>query len=941
MEERRGRGRSRESGWSSYRYDRPPEPAEPPQWRMPAARPTREQYASSRKNPPGRYEPPRGGDEGRTPRGRSRDPSGGRSPTRSEVSRRTEQRSAEYSLGRTAGVAAAGAWAARQEVASLLRARCSPDTLVSLIERGEEGPHVLNFAGSDAPKFPRRKSPSPDKSWSKVESEKRSSALERGSATQELFSDDDDWDKDVEKQRAILESLVPPSGEVTPVWASRSSGSGVEKKKAPQTRVIPVQLPEGVGFKKKASPPEGYSFYKSARPESDRKEGLEDIKFKTPATRPPKTAPEERDEPPARSRSRRRERCRRRKEEADTMAGRESGLMRQYQEGCEGVYNWMRRLGFEMELTKILEEKGPMDKERFKSLTKPNRVATGLNYVRLMTRLFEWRFRQPSLDSRSGALDGRMGVLEFVEHLISCQVGYLTPRSLLYALDFFGTLFGFDPKGSYWGRAKKLVTGYAQSKTDPPSRAPAFCRATMKALEECVTDTYLQKPVRVACGKLRLSIQSSTRYDDVLNTPVSCCEWIRRPGSKGIIGLRSRAIRGKCGPRLWVASLKGVSPENDSWLIELMKLILESHGSSWKTDDHMGKAANSDGSGFASAPSRLEDDVALVKEDLKKMAADGLDTGLTSKGIEELRWHGAKATLTSIMQHLHLKKREVRFQGSWREKGESMPDTYLREGQTIVLGAQEKCLAYLRGGGDIFILEGVQVKPGETPEVDPEEKARVDRAMECGVPDGAAASDLPKAFLDGAFGDGWKISDDVLEAEKVEIEKAEIGTTFTDEVEPSEAGNLEEELASVNLELPTDLGEDGAWGEIDTEGFTAHWVISKAASGPPKLHLTAPLVWVEGVLQEARPKCGLSGQYDYVKSEEAWDDAATLCRRCSTWTEGSCPGICEQMRLGKDLVVKRCTRRCSLAPGHKCQGGRDHRCSFHSEPEAEAGEAGS
>ena len=131
----------------------------------------------------------------------------------------------------------------------------------------------------------------------------------------------------------------------------------------------------------------------------------------------------------------------------------------------------------------------------------------------------------------------------------------------------------------------------------------------MKALEELVVDPFVQKPVRVACGKLRLSIQSSARFDDILNTPVACCEWIRRPGSKGIIGLRSRAIRGKCGPRLWVASLKGVVPANDRWLIELMRLVLESHGSSWETDDHLGKAASSDGSGFTTAPSKLEDDV--------------------------------------------------------------------------------------------------------------------------------------------------------------------------------------------------------------------------------------------------------------------------------------------------------------------------------------------
>ena len=241
---------------------------------------------------------------------------------------------------------------------------------------------------------------------------------------------------------------------------------------------------------------------------------------------------------------------------------------------------------------------------------------------------------------------------------------------------------------------------------------------------------------------------------------------------------------------------------------------------------------------------------------------------------------------TSIMQHLQLKKREVRFQGSWREKGESMPDTYLREGQTIVLGAQEKCLAYLRGGGDIFILEGVQVKPGETPEVDPEDKARVEKAMDCGMPDGAPAAEMPRVLLDPAFDTDLNLDEKTLSAEK------EVATNFTEEAEHSEPEKIDEELASLELELPGDMGEDGAWDEMDSEeGFATFWVQSKTATGATKLHLTAPLVWIEGVLQEARPRCGLSGQYDYVKSEDAWDDSATLCRRCSPWMRAHAQGF--------------------------------------------------
>ena len=592
----------------------------------------------------------------------------------------------------------------------------------------------------------------------------------------------------------------------------------------------------------------------------------------------------------------------------------------------------MRRLGYEMELTAILEENGPLDRERFKSLTKPNRAATGLNYVRLMTKLLEWRFRQPQLDAREGELDGEMGILEYVEELISKQVGFMTPRSLLYAIDFFGALFGFDAKGKYWARAKKLASVYSQSKATPTSRAPAFGRDTMRALEMATIDPFLRKPVRAACGKLRLSIQSSTRFDDILNTPIACCEWIRRPGEPGIIGLRSRAVRGKCGPRLWVASFKAVDPENDRWLIELMDLLLKAHGPTWEEDDHMGKAADASGDHFIRAPSKLEDDVNLVREGLSKLLKDSVPVGMTQSQIDGLRWHGAKASMTSIMQHLQLKKREVRFQGSWKEKGENMPDTYLREGQTIVLRAQEKCLAYLREGGDIYMLEGEQVRPGENPDVNSDDKIRVEKAMAYEEASSADVGALPRAFLDPGFKDG-SIDKEVLEREKKEIQEAEVDTPFTELAGPEEAEKGDEDLASLDLELPTEMGEEGAWDELDSEGFTAFWVVSKTAHGPPKLHLPAPLVYVEGVLQEAKPKCGLSGSYDYVKSEEAWDDAATLCKRCSTSSEGTCPGICDHMHLGKDLVVKRCSRRCVGEPGHKASGKCDHKCSFHTDLE--------
>lgn len=102
------------------------------------------------------------------------------------------------------------------------------------------------------------------------------------------------------------------------------------------------------------------------------------------------------------------------------------------------------------------------------------------------------------------------------------------------------------------------------------------------------------------------------------------------------------------------------------------------------------------------------------------------------------------------MQHLGIKEKAVRFQGNWRDREESMPDTYLREAQTLVLRAQERCLGYLRDGGDIMRLVGAPLTAmsGEEENAESERKGR---AMAC-VFEGVAAASVPPAFLDDAFG---------------------------------------------------------------------------------------------------------------------------------------------------------------------------------------------
>eukprot|EP00435_Cladocopium_sp_Y103_P066219 s1434_g28.t1 len=72
---------------------------------------------------------------------------------------------------------------------------------------------------------------------------------------------------------------------------------------------------------------------------------------------------------------------------------------------------------------------------------------------------------------------------------------------------------------------------------------------------------------------------------------------------------------------------------------------------------------------------RLESDVAMAKDALRSFKRGGGDSGMNDREIDLLRWHGGKATLTSLMQHLELDPKMVRLAGDWAAKEDAMPDT--------------------------------------------------------------------------------------------------------------------------------------------------------------------------------------------------------------------------------------------------------------------------
>ena len=225
-----------------------------------------------------------------------------------------------------------------------------------------------------------------------------------------------------------------------------------------------------------------------------------------------------------------------------------------------------------------------------------------------------------------------------------------------------------------------------------------------------------------------------------------------------------------------MASNRGISEDTDGWLNTLVKLLLDAHGESWEDHDHTGKLASKDEVHFTGRPAQMGADVALVKSALTDLVTRGENPGLSSDELDTLRWHGAKSTFTSIMQHLNVPRHAVRFAGDWAAKEDAMPDVYMREAQIMVLRAQERVISYLRAGGDLFRLSGEKIG-GESQESSAEarkaeDNSKVERAMAEPELFSFDGDSLAKELLDSAFDAEGKLSEETLaeEVKSVDLE---------------------------------------------------------------------------------------------------------------------------------------------------------------------------
>ena len=686
-------------------------------------------------------------------------------------------------LGATSGVTAAGAWAARLEIANLLERGLSPRRLVEAIRQGREGEHELSLSGEVGMEPGRDESPG---SWLKVTDRSRTPIrrAEKREPKAEPLIDPAQVEGIISDQKAILESLAADSAAVAPWADSRgvktqpSSGGGL------------VMKPIETKFKKQAKmPPPDVIEAAAAAIRSDRPEENQPTKdapeFKKKSTPPPigvtVSGQDQKAGIPFRFGG----------GYSHDLAGKEKEDMESFVKDALEIYEDMEAVGIQMDISRYVRSGKGIDREKFAFHTTPSRASTGLRYTRVLKGLMSWveEFDPLPTESTVQALD-RLKVVEYIEFLIQKGVGYHTPQTLLYAVYYFGKDFGYDPTGTAWNRAKRLSVKYAKSKPGLTNRAALFSKQTLIALEKVLLNEGFPTVERITAGKLRLCVEASIRWDDILHTPLSSLEWIRRRGESAIIGIRAKTTQGKNKARPWVASLMGVDPANDGWVGCLVKLLVQVHGATWTTDDHTGKEIARSGGWFTSKPARLGSDVMAVKQSLRIFHEDGGDAGMSQKELELLRWHGAKATFATLMQHLQLDPKTVRLAGDWASRDESMPDIYLREAQLLVIGGQEACLTYLRSGGDFsgLVAEGLAgnplqdntcpaedprrgpgADPGSSEEIAisaiPSDK-RAAAIQGIGKYEGVSPGDLPPEFLEGIAKGRSSIPTSHLEIEK-------------------------------------------------------------------------------------------------------------------------------------------------------------------------------
>ena len=229
-------------------------------------------------------------------------------------------------------------------------------------------------------------------------------------------------------------------------------------------------------------------------------------------------------------------------------------------------------------------------------------------------------------------------------------MGRYSPRAALSSLRHFSDILDFNIE-RISGLTRRMTDVYADRMAREPNMADPFSEPFLDWLERLVLGKFHHSNVdRLVSGRFRIMAQSSTRHDDLKHTRPDSLKLIHHPdGSlRAILG---NSYRTKTRPRNWICSSMGVKPGNNGWLESTIDLLTDAHGSLSAPDDHLGKRAYPDRSGWDLGPPDGQADTMHIRY-LMLRASKSLDQPkFTDDQIRRMRHHGAKPTLTSAAQH--------------------------------------------------------------------------------------------------------------------------------------------------------------------------------------------------------------------------------------------------------------------------------------------------
>ena len=177
-------------------------------------------------------------------------------------------------------------------------------------------------------------------------------------------------------------------------------------------------------------------------------------------------------------------------------------------------------LKIKMDLVETVVEGGELMEDRFHILTEPRSAGTGLRYARLLKRYVDAYQEHGDPEKAPQDLFSEGFMQKFILQLISDGSGFRTPQSLVYAIEHFGGVFGFETPGPRHARIRKMANDYS-AKAPERNPAPLFEVGMLEYLEGVVLDSGRDLQTRVACGKLRVCIQASVRHSDLGGTSMS------------------------------------------------------------------------------------------------------------------------------------------------------------------------------------------------------------------------------------------------------------------------------------------------------------------------------------------------------------------------------------------------------------------------------------